>query len=200
MLNMVKFVFVMLLMTNLWRISFSNSTIGKEEEINGISKGILAESGWRIDPEYENFAQSVSCDFARVPINSSNKNVTGVGNEYPLVLSGLIDTWPAHTNWKKENFLNLYGDKEIRSGSESSIVYSGGVAENTVTVRELVLGLMASGDEGAFVFDTTVLQVIPELRADFSVPSEFSEWDHPANEEDAQMWHMLSLGPSRSGK
>eukprot|EP01034_Spumella_vulgaris_P024386 gene24386-30728_t len=54
-------------------------------------------------------------------------------------------------------------------------------------------------EEASFVFDTTILRVIPELAGDYSVPSMFSHWDNVEVEKANRMWHMLSLGPSRSG-
>ena len=50
-----------------------------------------------------------------------------------------------------------------------------------------------------FAFDVGALQSIPELGKDFRVPIFFQDWDNKENEEKGISWHMLSLGPSRTG-
>lgn len=50
-----------------------------------------------------------------------------------------------------------------------------------------------------FVFDTGILKSIPELSKDIHVPSLFSNWDNPRNEQSGVIWHMMSIGPSNTG-
>ena len=107
--------------------------------------------------------------------------------------------WPAMKRWEKDAFVEHYGSRVIRTGSESSIVHSGGVAEYDITLSDIVES-MKPGASNSFVFDTTILSVIPELTADFFIPSIFQDWDNEENETKRLLWHMLSLGPTNSGK
>jgi len=93
----------------------------------------------------------------------------------------------------------LYGDRVVKTGSESSIVYTGGVAEVKVTLKDMIDRMYTNSTDELFVFDTTILSSIPELIDDIAIPSFFSHWDNAANESDGSLWHMLSFGPSQTG-
>jgi hypothetical protein len=127
--------------------------------------------------------------------------VDQLGLTTPYLVRNLVPDWPAFTRWQKDELLNRYGERVVRSGSESSIVHSGGVAEQESTLAYMVEHMsMDETDLGkSFIFDTTILRVIPELNDDFSVPQIFQSWDNAANETKSALWHMLSLGPSKSG-
>ena len=43
------------------------------------------------------------------------------------------------------------------------------------------------------------MKSIPELRQDYVIPKLFNAWDNSARENQGEVWHMLSLGASRSG-
>lgn len=118
--------------------------------------------------------------------------------------------WKANRSWKRAKFAELYGDRTLHGGSESSIVYGGGALGQPRTVRSMLdalSDLQSGGDSSvnasdsgdAFAFDVSILKTIPELRGDFSVPPLFTSWDNPEYEKAGHAWHMLSLGPSLSG-
>lgn len=154
---------------------------------------------WLPDREFESITDG-GCDFQIFDV--ADIDSVNLGLEKPYIIRGLIDEWPALTNWQKEQFLRLYGGNVVRTGSESSIVHSGGVAENDTTLADLVTAMGIRSDVvygDSFLFDTTVLKTIPALKEDFTVPDIFEEWDNTATEGRSQLWHMLSLGPSRSG-
>lgn len=156
-----------------------------------------ATLNWLHDWDFLSSAAHVGCDFRKYEKNDASLDMT-----QPFVARGRIDDWQAHQTWKKSAFLKSYGSKTIRIGSESSIVYAGGNAGLRVTIEELVDQMSqnyTSKGDSPFVFDTTFLSTIPGMRFDFSVPKIFANWDHSENERNHQMWHMLSLGPSRSG-
>lgn len=121
---------------------------------------------------------------------------------FPYIARNINLEWPAFRKWEKEAFLTHYGSNFVRSGSEASIVHSGGVAENETTLSDMIHSMSHSESQihgDAFLFDTTILKSIPELTKDFDVPSIFRSWDTPENESTGALWHMMSLGPSRSG-
>ena len=165
--------------------------------------GIVAGSseeplGWKNDWDFLSSAAHIGCDFKKY-----DKNADGFDMKRPFVATDRISDWQANQKWKKASFLQSYGAKTIRIGSESSIVYAGGNAGIRVSIEDLVNQMSqnhSSKGDTPFVFDTTILATIPAMRFDFSIPSIFSHWDHSENERTHQVWHMLSLGPSRSGK
>ena len=114
--------------------------------------------------------------------------------------------WKANHNWRRTKFAELYGDRILHGGSESSIVYGGGALGQPRTINSMLealtdlhSGTNASNSGDTFAFDVSVLKSIPELRGDFVVPPLFSSWDNPEHEQAGMSWHMLSLGPSLSG-
>lgn len=138
-----------------------------------------------------------------------------------FILRNATSDWLANFNWQKHEFVKKYGNRNTRYGSEASIVFSGGNAEVPSTVRQLIELIDNEGQPDTsksleeniqehkekvshkgdtFLFDTTILQTIPELMHDFKVPEFFKDWDTKENEKNNDMWHMLSLGPSRNGK
>jgi hypothetical protein len=153
---------------------------------------------WKTDLELAKSLNRVRCDF---PIINGNhfKSMNDVPYKYiPFVVTNLTDDWIAKSHWTKDYLLSHYGDRVVRSGSESSIVYSGGNAEFSSSLRSFIESFNKEGTD-SFLFDTTVLNSIPELKNDFKVPEMFSEWDTVDAEKSRQIWHMLSLGPTRTG-
>lgn len=165
---------------------------------------------WKEDPELSRLSGNIHCDF---PILNGNDYHTFDDIPFmdiPFIVQNLTDQWLAHENWQKENLLKKYGHRYVRSGSEVSIVYSAGNSEFSSTLEDFVkifdkytdnqsLHYHESEMGDQFLFDTTILHAIPELRNDFLVPNIFQDWDHPEREQNYRIWHMLSLGPSRSG-
>lgn len=155
---------------------------------------------WLPDPEFSK-ATIQDCDFPVID-GSTFTNFNSLPSfSVPTVIKNLTGNWAAFQNWQKQNLLNNFGARNLKSGSEASIVYSGGNAEYVTTLEELLDQMEANnkttGDN--FVFDTTILYSIQELMDDFTIPPLFSEWDSFDLEDEGKMWHMLSLGPSRSG-
>lgn len=158
---------------------------------------------------------SLNCD---IPVFTGDTHGIVLG-DYPFILRNYASHWTAREKWRKTEFLKSYGDRVIRSGSESSIVHSGGVAENAESINTIVERMdkiritrvhnsssnsnqknkVAEAVGGTFVFDPAVLKTIPELRTDIHVHPIFQDFDNEVNETEGSMWHMLSLGPSRSG-
>jgi hypothetical protein len=120
----------------------------------------------------------------------------------PFLVKGHALEWPAITKWTKQQLLSRYGNRQVKQDSETSIVHnSGGVSQGT-TLRDFIDGLenIAEGHHSDhFVFDTNILQSIPELQKDVIVPPFVAHWDNPVHEDSQQMWHMISIGPSMSG-
>lgn len=156
---------------------------------------------WAKDPLMEGILED-ACDF---PIFDMSNPRTTVDKSlsFPYIARNMDLNWPAFRKWEKEAFVSHYGSNFVRSGSEASIVHSGGVAENETTLSAMINSMSQSKKQvygDSFLFDTTILKAIPELTRDFDVPMIFQDWDTPENESSGALWHMLSLGPSRSGE
>eukprot|EP01038_Epipyxis_sp_PR26KG_P012367 gene12367-16590_t len=147
----------------------------------------------------------------------------------PIIFKNYTHQWSAHEKWKKAKLIQLYGTRTISIGSESSIVYGGGVANTPIRLEDVIknfsppiisfhhqlqsklynilqsLNLYHSTIDynvevdDSFVFDTTILKSIPELLNDIQIPSMFRSWDNQHAVSSKFVWHLLSLGPSRSG-
>jgi len=90
----------------------------------------------------------------------------------------------------------------ITSGSESSIVFSGGSAGEYKAFSDIIdeMDIHSNITNGNnFVFDTKILQSIPEFRKDYFIPSVFRSWHNIETEKSGHSWSILSLGPSHSG-
>lgn len=156
---------------------------------------------WRVDEELETIPfLDKECDFPKLDgaLIKSWEDLLPDFHGIPFVLYNCTNGWPAVENWQRPNFLSLYGDYGVVTGSEASIVYSGGQAEEPMMLKDLV-GSMNPNDSARFVFDTEILRRIPQLKQDVHIPSIFNDWDSIELETQGKMWHMLSLGPSRSG-
>lgn len=159
---------------------------------------------WRMDSKFDKQSSEMECDFQLITLESlltiSQNSFTDDG--VPVVIKGFANDWKSATRWQKQTLLDNYGNRTIQTGSESSIVYSGGAAGTPVQLKNIIAqmdGNMSGINADNFVFDASILQSIPELLKDIQVPSVVREWDSPQNERDGMMWHMLSLGPSRTG-
>lgn len=151
---------------------------------------------WVMDEDLVQKSRDLSCSF-RV-INASSAKFYKFGKD-PVLIKGLALDWPARSEWEKDKLVRRYGDRKIYSGSEASIVYSGGLAGTPLDLSTIISSLSKKNKTGArFSFDVGVLKSIPELANDVIIPSVFP-WDNPSNEQSNVMWHMLSLGPGNSG-
>jgi hypothetical protein len=162
----------------------------------------VAGDGWTADTGYLNSTDG-RCDFPIIYSFGGHSGLvlpTGV----PFIVRNIVPDWPANHRWEKDVFRESYGSRPVRTGSESSIVYSGGVAEEEVTI-DMLIERMSNQTKGigsltsSFVFDTTILKAVPELVHDMTVPFFVTSWDNAEQEEKRDMWHMLSMGPSKSG-
>ena len=155
---------------------------------------------WAKDPLMEGILED-TCDFPIFDMTNPGATVDK-SLSFPYIARNMDLDWPAFRKWEKEAFVAHYGSNFVRSGSEASIVHSGGVAENETTLSAMINSMSQSKKQvfgDSFLFDTTILKAIPELTRDFDVPTIFQDWDTPENESSGALWHMLSLGPSRSG-
>jgi hypothetical protein len=155
--------------------------------------------GWAKDAELQSLMGD-QCDFPIISMHEYGSFGEIPFKNTPFIIRNATYYWAANYNWQKGMFRKLYGDNVFRTGSESSIVYSGGHAEVAMYVKDLLsFPDNAHGQKESFAFDTTILQAIPELWSDFEIPKLFQEWDSEEREKNRMMWHFLSLGPSRSG-
>ena len=107
--------------------------------------GPSANGGWAPDVEFlRAHGNDVDhCDFpvinAKVFQAKRRKQQALEGLfEHPFVVRGMTTAWLAHTRWTKANFTALYGNRTIKLGSESSIVYGGGSAVLGAKLQDVV--------------------------------------------------------------
>lgn len=144
------------------------------------------------------------CDILKQNIDYLNYFEKDKIDKLPFLVSGVSTTWPAFELWKKDNFLSNYGNKSINVGSETSIVMGGGTVSFKTNLSEILNSFNEISrnnyqNMSDFIFDTAILKYLPELKNDINIPKRFQSWDSNVNEQKRIMWHMLSLGMSRSG-
>jgi hypothetical protein len=167
---------------------------------------ITEHFGWAVDEEYELLADNIRCDFPIIDLTKSPMKTETIKKmlNQPFVIRGLMRNWPAVDRWKKTNLTRIYGDRVLRMGSESSIVYAGGAAGQQSKLGDIIANLGKSSNDSdivdSFTFDVSVLRSIPEMGRDFKIPPIFSDWDNGNTIKSGTTWHILSLGASRTGK
>ena len=161
-------------------------------------------SPWLVDSEIDAASGAVSCGFRVIEAGDLRPEMFQEGSELervPLLVRGFTSKWPAHEKWERSQFIELFGNKTIMVDSESSIVYGGGTATKPMKVGSFLASMRRPSAvmPDAFTFDVSVLQSIPELTSDYRVPLPFKSWDNTESHSANHVWHMLSLGPSRTG-
>lgn len=168
---------------------------------NGPMTNSKSGSGWQLDREFELQSGNVTCDLHVFESVEELVNQQGLLDSHkgkPFIVRGLVSQWPAKRKWKFDNFTSIYGNKLVKTGSESSIVFGGGDAVLVKTVNQMLQDMRTTNKSDFFTFDVSILKSIPALRHDYTIPRLFA-WDTAANEEQSLSWHMLSLGGSRTG-
>jgi hypothetical protein len=213
--------------------------VGKVGGTVGSSSSSSSSSG----EDASSFSSSY-CDIDRV--HASELDLATFEAKYrapgrPVVIDGLIDSWPAFERWKRPKFKKRLGRRTVAVGDGANIVQTGGRSgaaavtmaqyldqmadatakwknqtKNAASVlllqgKGLSTGLLVAGEEGAadstlmeevgggqrevgsvegedkdnedeeevydlFNFDADFLDVMPELKEDFSVPELFWPW------------------------
>jgi hypothetical protein len=153
-----------------------------------------ASQNWKEDYEFykSSGSDNIGCDFPVILAKTfKKKNQKNIDNllDSPFIIRGLMTEWPAEYRWSKSNFSLEYGERIVKVGSESSIVYAGGTAASKSTLNAILEemnnhGSECSGDncvhsnmteriygsDDSFTFDVSVLRSIPEMGRDFRVP------------------------------
>jgi hypothetical protein len=144
------------------------------------------------------------CDIPVVNTDDMEHIYKLVDENIPFMVRGFANDWKAKSTWTKQTLLKNYGNRVIKQDSETSIVHNSGGVSQAITLEKYLDQLEGmQGHQGTqsdlFVFDTEILNAIPELRQDVIIPSFVESWDNLERESNKSMWHMLSIGPSRSG-
>lgn len=151
-------------------------------------------SEWKDDPLQEELS-SYPCD---IVVYSIQQNSTfSVSWNLPFILKGGAAHWTTDGKWTKNALLEKYGRLSIHYGTESSIVFNGGGSEVSMTFGTFLNSL--GNDDSRFIFEPAFLAEMPGLKSDFDIPDVFKSWDSFDLEDQGEMWHILSIGPSRKG-
>lgn len=162
--------------------------------ISTLDAGSPAFTSWRKDNEFykSSGSDNIGCDFPIILAKTfKKKNQKNMDNllDSPFIIRGLMSEWPANERWSKSNFSIEYGERVVKVGSESSIVYGGGTAASKSTLNA-ILEVMSNhgskcldddcfngnmtdsayGSDDSFTFDVSILRSIPEMGRDFRVP------------------------------
>ncbi|RYH15049.1 hypothetical protein EON65_32470 [archaeon] len=104
-----------------------------------IALATASNSVWTSDPDFLSYL-SPGCDFPTVDVHHLSV-LTDSSPTHPVILRNLTTSWQAFSLWQKQALIDAYGDRLVRAGSESSIVYSAGHAEINIHLKDLLLGM-----------------------------------------------------------
>jgi hypothetical protein len=163
----------------------------------GLPTSQASDENWTLD---DNFYRSSKSDqvFCDLPIIKAKMFERKRPKEFdnlldqPFIIRGLMTGWTANERWFKSNFSISYGAKRAKVSTESVIAY-GGSRSGVLTNLDVILQGMNNDKDRAhtgglsndteadtvaqysdsFVYDTTILQSIPEMGRDFRIPGEF---------------------------
>lgn len=206
-LHLVSLALLLLLICSLIFIHINKQKIASNEtrEFSHETRVETAADNWLNDDDLMNTSRqelkSTVCDFEII----TEKEFFSDPFRYidkPFVFKGLALNWSATSRWRRKALLDSYGNRRALTGSESSIVYSGGTAGVAMSIRSILnnmRNITSQRSSNLFTFDVSVLKSIPELKKDFPIPKAFQSWDNFHSESRGFSWHLLSLGPSKAG-
>lgn len=117
----------------------------------------------------------------------------------PVLITGLMDSWPAMEKWKLDNFVQQYRDVPLKTNGRCS---------KGRRFRLRCFDFLAycdgwNGEKPLYVFDKKlVMDVCPEITKDYTVPEYFTPSDdlfELMDEGDRPDYRWLLLGPNGSG-
>lgn len=122
------------------------------------------DSSWQQDQEFQtqSNAEVPTCGFIQLDASDLRPEMFQEGGEFesaPLLIRGLTAKWPAHAKWARTNLIELYGNKSILAGSESSIVYGGGTATLPMRLNTFLASMRHANPSmsDGFAFDVSIL-------------------------------------------
>jgi hypothetical protein len=114
----------------------------------------------------------------------------------PVLITGLMDNWPAMESWRLDNFCSEYGDVPLKTNSRST----NGKRFRMRTYDFLAYCAGWNGEKPLYIFDKKVFLSHPALLDDYTVPDYFTEDLFELMEEDERPdYRWLLLGPNGSG-
>ncbi|KAL4280497.1 hypothetical protein GQ457_03G033490 [Hibiscus cannabinus] len=110
----------------------------------------------------------------------------------PVLLNGLVDTWPARSTWTIDQLVSKYGDVAFKISS--SLKFS-------MKFKDYVSYMKQQHDEDPlYIFDDKFGESAPGLLKDYTVPQIFTEDFFDVLEKDRRPpFRWLVIGPARSG-
>lgn len=175
-------------------LAMLSALISYISKISTVSVALPVSRNWREDDEFYRSSGSdiIKCDFPIILAKTfKKKKLKNMDNllDSPFIIRGVMTGWPANERWTRSNFSSIYGDREIKVGSESSIVYAGGTAASKSKLNAVLEEMSVHGNKcvgitcvktnaaeriygsnDSFAFDVSILRSIPEMGRDFRVP------------------------------
>lgn len=107
----------------------------------------------------------------------------------PVIIQGVVETWPAFTKWKRDGFIKSYGDKIFKVGAlKATLKDYFNYADQTKEERPM------------YLFDNDFGELFPELLHDYEVPSYFqTDFFSLIPTDDRPSYRWVLIGPKRSG-
>ncbi|XP_030947080.1 F-box protein At1g78280 isoform X1 [Quercus lobata] len=112
----------------------------------------------------------------------------------PVLVTGLVDTWPARHAWTTDQLLLNYGDTAFRISQKSA-------QKILMKFKDYVSYMKLQHDEDPlYIFDDKFGEVAPGLLKDYSVPHLFREdFFDVLDRDERPPFRWLIIGPERSG-
>jgi hypothetical protein len=114
----------------------------------------------------------------------------------PVILTGIIDDWPALTRWKPHELVKHFGEIPVRNNGRST----DGRRFRMRLFDFLAYCSSVNREKYLYVFDKKIFGTTPELLADYTVPEYFTDdLFSLMDDEDRPDYRWLLIGPHGSG-
>ncbi|CAK9313061.1 unnamed protein product [Citrullus colocynthis] len=112
----------------------------------------------------------------------------------PIILSGLVNTWPARRTWSIDHLSQKYGDIAFKISQRSAKKIS-------MKFKDYAAYMQLQHDEDPlYIFDDKFGEAAPDLLKDYDVPHLFQEDLFDVLDDDKRPpFRWLIIGPERSG-
>lgn len=129
-----------------------------------------------------------------------------VDRNRPVLLSGLLDDWPAKSAWMRDNFHGTYGEYNISVRQSRQVAYDnefGGLHTDTMTIRQYISDVIETKNESVeynppYLLSAS-LKTIPGLSTDHMPLEYFDDIRFGWNTEERTEAALMYLGVAGSG-
>ena len=114
----------------------------------------------------------------------------------PLIVTGLVETWPAFKRWSREELCTAHGDVCFNAGGYAMRLSDYfDYASSTTMSRSLI----AAEETPLYLFDQEFVTKVPRLGEEYTVPQYFAEDLFSLLGDARPAYRWLIIGPKRGG-